>query len=116
MDIPHCSDFAKNANYEDFAGVLGLSLTRFCKLLDKPLVILFDEADCLSEDTLELKIRYGDKYIEKGLKQTARYVDFHCCNEGWMVVFDRRSTVNWEDKLYMKKETVDGKIITIVGV
>ncbi|MDR0605931.1 MAG: hypothetical protein LBG80_16700, partial [Bacteroidales bacterium] len=23
MDIPHCSDFAKDANYEDFAGVLG---------------------------------------------------------------------------------------------
>ncbi|MDR0605677.1 MAG: AAA-like domain-containing protein, partial [Bacteroidales bacterium] len=65
---------------------------------------------------IELKIRYGDKYIEKGLKQTARYVDYHCCNEGWMVVFDRRSTVKWEDKLYMKKETVDGKIITIVGV
>jgi hypothetical protein len=32
-----------------------------------------------------------------------------------MVVFDRRSTVKWKDKLYMKKETVDGKTITIVG-
>jgi hypothetical protein len=65
---------------------------------------------------IELKIRYGEKYLEEGLAQTARYMDVHCCNEGWMVVFDRRSTVGWEDKLYMKKETTDGKTITIVGV
>jgi hypothetical protein len=64
---------------------------------------------------IELKIRYGDKYLEEGLEQTARYMDLHCCNEGWMVVFDRRTTVNWEDKLYFKKETVDGKTVTVVG-
>jgi hypothetical protein len=65
---------------------------------------------------IELKIRYGEKYLEEGLEQTACYMDIHCCNEGWMVVFDRRSTVNWEDKLYMKKERMNGKIITVVGV
>jgi Holliday junction resolvase len=64
---------------------------------------------------IELKIRYGKKYVEDGLGQTAGYMDLHCCNEGWMVVFDRRSTVTWEDKLYTKKETVDGKTVTIVG-
>jgi hypothetical protein len=32
-----------------------------------------------------------------------------------MVVFDRRKTVKWEDKLYIKKETVNGKTLTIVG-
>jgi hypothetical protein len=64
---------------------------------------------------IELKIRYGDKYLEEGLEQTARYMDLHCCNEGWMVAFDRRTTVKWEDKLYFKKETVDGKTVTVVG-
>jgi hypothetical protein len=64
---------------------------------------------------IELKIRYGDKYIEDGLDQTLRYMDLHCCNEGWIVVFDRRSTVNWEDKLYLRKETIDGKTVTLVG-
>jgi hypothetical protein len=64
---------------------------------------------------IELKIRYGKKYVEDGLVQTAGYMELHCCNEGWMVVFDRRKTVKWEDKLYMKKETVDGKTLTIVG-
>jgi hypothetical protein len=64
---------------------------------------------------IELKIRYGNKYLEEGFIQTAGYMDLHCCNEGWMVVFDRRKTVKWEDKLYFKKETVDGKTVTVVG-
>jgi hypothetical protein len=64
---------------------------------------------------IELKIRYGKKYVEDGLNQTASYMDLHCCNEGWIVVFDRRKTIKWKDKLYMKKETVDGKTVTIVG-
>jgi hypothetical protein len=63
-----------------------------------------------------LKIRYGEKYLEEGLEQTARYMDLHCCNEGWLVVFDRRTTVKWEDKLCFKKETMDGKTVTVVGV
>ncbi|MDR2344937.1 MAG: AAA-like domain-containing protein, partial [Planctomycetaceae bacterium] len=52
MDIPHCLDFAPNADSAHYSNVLKTSLRQFCKLLDKPLVILFDEADCLSEGTL----------------------------------------------------------------
>ncbi|MDR1593833.1 MAG: ATP-binding protein, partial [Prevotellaceae bacterium] len=63
----------------------------------------------------ELKIRYGRKYVEEGLNQTVGYMDLHCCNEGWIVVFDRRKNIKWENKLYMKKEIVNGKTITIVG-
>jgi len=44
--------FAKNANYNNISDVLNDSLSNYCHLLDKPLVILFDEADCLSNGTL----------------------------------------------------------------
>jgi hypothetical protein len=64
---------------------------------------------------IELKLRYGEKYIEKGLEQTARYIDTYGCNEGWLVVFDRRVNVKWNTKIYMKKKKVNGKTITIVG-
>jgi Holliday junction resolvase len=64
---------------------------------------------------IELKIRYGEKYVEKGLEDFAKHIDTLGCNEGWMVVFDRRSTVKWKDKIYLKKENVDGNTITIVG-
>ncbi|MDR2437746.1 MAG: AAA-like domain-containing protein, partial [Planctomycetaceae bacterium] len=51
-NIPNKSEFAKEVDFGNFSGVLEESLMQFCKLLDKPLVIFFDEADCLSEGTL----------------------------------------------------------------
>jgi AAA+ ATPase superfamily predicted ATPase len=65
---------------------------------------------------IELKLVHSKKYLEDGLIQTARYMDIHCCNEGWLVVFARKTDASWEDRLYMKKENVDGKTITIVGI
>ncbi|MDR3367519.1 MAG: hypothetical protein LBO71_11215, partial [Prevotellaceae bacterium] len=65
---------------------------------------------------IELKLRHGEKYLTEGLEQTARYMDLHGCSEGWLVVFDRRTAVRWDDKLYMKKEAVNGKTVTVVGV
>ncbi|MCL2040817.1 MAG: AAA-like domain-containing protein [Bacteroidales bacterium] len=51
-NIPNKEKFAENADYTYLSGVLNMSLTLFCMKIDKPLVILFDEADCLKEDTL----------------------------------------------------------------
>jgi hypothetical protein len=65
---------------------------------------------------IELKIRYGEKYLEDALEQTAHYMDTCGCSEGWLVVFDRRPNIKWTDKIYMTKETMDGKTITVVGV
>ncbi|MBI4028194.1 MAG: ATP-binding protein [Verrucomicrobia bacterium] len=44
--------FASDADYSDFNNVLRTSLSAFCRLLDRPLVLLFDEADCMSNGTL----------------------------------------------------------------
>jgi hypothetical protein len=65
---------------------------------------------------IELKIRYGEKYLAKGIGQIAGYMDTCGCTEGWLVIFDRRPSVKWEDKIYMKKETVDSKTVTVIGV
>ena len=51
-NIPNKEKFAENADFSYISGVLNMSLTLFCMSIDKPLVILFDEADCLQEDTL----------------------------------------------------------------
>jgi len=50
--IPGGDKFAENAEYDHFTGVLNTELVLFCMQLDKPLVLLFDESDCLSEGTL----------------------------------------------------------------
>jgi len=44
--------FAINANYDDTPNVLRTSLVKYCKLLDKPLIIFFDEVDCLTGETM----------------------------------------------------------------
>jgi len=50
--IPFKENFAENADFNDYSNILKSEITIFCRKLDKPLVILFDEADCLSEGTL----------------------------------------------------------------
>ena len=44
--------FAQNADYNDVTNVLRSELTRLCERLMKPLILFFDEADCLSNGTL----------------------------------------------------------------
>jgi len=66
FDMP--KGFAKDADYSDTTGVLQNSLTAYCKTLDKPLIIFFDEADCLSNGTLVTflrQLRYG--YVNKAI-------------------------------------------------
>ncbi len=50
--IPQHELFAADANYLNTHGVLHTELSKYCEMLDRPLVIFFDEADCLSGTTL----------------------------------------------------------------
>jgi hypothetical protein len=65
---------------------------------------------------IELKIWRGKKTLQEGLEQTAGYMDTYGCSEGWLAIFDRDLEAKWDDKIYMRKEDVEGKTITIVGL
>jgi len=65
---------------------------------------------------IELKINRGEKSITKGIEQTLSYMDNIGSMEGWLAVFDRRPNIDWEEKIYIKKEIVEGKTVTIVGL
>jgi type II secretory pathway predicted ATPase ExeA len=65
---------------------------------------------------IELKLWRGEKTLKEGVEQTARYMDTCGCTEGWLTIFDRRPDRKWDDKIYMRKETLGGKTITIVGL
>jgi hypothetical protein len=65
---------------------------------------------------IELKLWRGEKSLEKGLTQTARYVDILGKKHGYLCMFNRNSTAAWKEKIYMRDENVDGKIITVVGL
>jgi len=58
--------FAEKVDYVDFNVALMGTLTYFSEALDKPLVILFDEVDCLSNGTLISFLRQlRNGYIER---------------------------------------------------
>ena len=51
------------------------------------------------------------------MEQTAQYMDRFGCTQGWLVIFDQRLEVTWDDKIYIKQEAVEGgKRITVVGL
>jgi len=66
---------------------------------------------------IELKIFRGEKTLLRGLEQTADYMDVYGVKEGWLCIFDRSPEKSWDEKIYMRKERIDGgKIITVVGL
>jgi glycine betaine/choline ABC-type transport system substrate-binding protein len=64
---------------------------------------------------VELKIWRGEKYFESGFDQIMRYMDILGSKEGWLVIFDQRQKSTWDERIFMKKEIVNGETITIVG-
>ncbi len=64
---------------------------------------------------IELKLRYSDKTYVEGQQQLLSYLDKLGCDEGWLLVFDRRTTITWEEKIFWKEETVRGKRVHVAG-
>ncbi|MCP4686802.1 MAG: ATP-binding protein [Desulfobacterales bacterium] len=67
---------------------------------------------------IELKIRYGDteKTIAEGLDQTWRYMDKCGAEHGSLVIFDKRKSVSWEEKIFRREEEYKGRKITVWGM
>jgi len=64
---------------------------------------------------IEMKIRYNDKTHDEGINQILRYMDTLGCNMGWLVIFDRRDSSGWDEKLFCRREYIFGKTVTVYG-
>lgn len=64
---------------------------------------------------IEVKLRRDTQTEERALLQVARYLDTAGLTEGWLVLFDLRSTLPWEQRLTTRTVESHGKRITIVG-
>ena len=66
---------------------------------------------------IECKVLRGslDKTLEKGLPQTAGYLDRCAAAEGHLVIFDR-SSKSWKEKVYRRIEEFDGTPIQVWGM
>ena len=53
---------------------------------------------------------------EKSYEQCAKYLDTLKLTEGWMPIFDKSKTKTWDEKIYVRDEACDGKVIHVVGL
>jgi len=64
---------------------------------------------------IELKLRRDEETESDGIEQLSGYMDSAGLTEGWLVIFDLRSTRPWSERLYQRPVERDGRRIVIVG-
>jgi hypothetical protein len=64
---------------------------------------------------VELKILQNEKSRADSLNQISGYMDKVGADAGWLVIFDRDAERSWDDKIYMKEESVNGKRVVVAG-
>ena len=64
---------------------------------------------------IELKIRRDTDTELEGQEQLARYLDRAGLEEGWLVIFDLRRELPWQEKIFLREVLYAGKRIWVVG-
>ena len=64
---------------------------------------------------IELKLWRGPKSKDEGLTQLAAYCQQLGCDDGWMVLFDRRAERTWDERITWEVVERDGKRLRVVG-
>jgi hypothetical protein len=64
---------------------------------------------------IEVKLRRDTETEADALDQLARYLDHAGLGEGWLVMFDLRSTQSWDERLTIRKLQHRGKQVHLVG-
>lgn len=67
------------------------------------------------QHAIEVKLRRDTETEEDALDQIARYLDRAGLAEGWLVMFDLRKELTWQEKLFVRETEHAGKRIHIVG-
>jgi hypothetical protein len=64
---------------------------------------------------IEVKLRRDTETEEDALEQVTRYLDTLGLDEGWLVLFDLRSTQPWSERLTTRLLEIAGKKIHVIG-
>ncbi len=65
---------------------------------------------------IELKVFRDKNTLPEALEQTAYYMDKCDATEGHIIMFDPTLKKTWDEKIYNRQETFDGKTITVWGM
>lgn len=64
---------------------------------------------------VEVKLRRDTETESDALEQVTRYLDHVGLDEGWLVMFDLRSTLPWAERLTQRALEVEGKRLVVVA-
>jgi hypothetical protein len=64
---------------------------------------------------IEVKVRRDERSEGKAVEQVGRYMEGLGVKEGWVVLFDRRTTVRWEEKVYERERERGDARVTVLG-
>jgi hypothetical protein len=64
---------------------------------------------------IEVKLRRDTETEKDALDQVVRYLDAMGLEEGWLVMFDLRSTPSWDERLTSRTVDTAGKRVHVVG-
>lgn len=64
---------------------------------------------------IEVKLRRDMETEAESLAQVARYLDSLGLSEGWLLLFDLRSTLSWQERLTTRTVEVGDKWVHVVG-
>ena len=95
----------------------GLGRGRTDLLLIRPREGSEESGATVDRIVIECKVlhRSLERTIAAGIEQTAAYGDRCAAREGHLVVFDR-SGKSWEEKIFRRTESVEGRTITVWGM
>jgi len=70
------------------------------------------------EVVIELKILYGnlDTTIEKGLEQTRQYMDKCGSLQGYLLIFNKSTSIPWEQKIFKQTRIYQNTNISVFGM
>ena len=82
------------------------------------LLILWPQGERARKFVVECKMLHKglDVTIREGIEQTLGYMDRSAAEAGHLVIFDRREDRRWEDKVFRREESADGRTITVWGM
>jgi type II secretory pathway predicted ATPase ExeA len=64
---------------------------------------------------IELKVRHRPTAEARGVEQLGRYLASLGLDEGWLVLFDLRGEVSWDERIFTRIERVEGRTIHVIG-
>ena len=60
---------------------------------------------------------YRDEFSrEDGLEQAARYLDRLGMERGYLILFETRAGISWEQRLYREELEIEGKTVVLLGM